>query len=86
MGCLLVVAEEEDELWGMAVLRGTCKACGRELVKEMLVNRDWTNLMDGTVRLPEPVPFGYMGNCVCGKTVGGTVSWPWLIVLDEEAE
>ena len=72
--------------WSMAVIRGTCKVCGRILERDTLVNRDWTNHMADGIKAEEPIPFGYMGDCACGKAVGGHVSWPYLAVFEEREE
>lgn len=76
-----------EEFWCLAIVRGTCKRCGREVERQMKVNRSWKNHMlpDGR-RAEEPVGFGYMGDCVCGKAMGGEVSWPFLAVFDEKEE
>lgn len=69
----------KKELWGIAVITGTCLRCGRENVKERKVNRGWI-----TKRHIEPISFGYMGDCgYCGMSIGGSVEWKCLIVQDE---
>ena len=76
-----------NAFWCMAIVRGTCKRCGRELEREVQVNRDWINnpMTDG-IRMDEPIPFGYMGDCACGALLDGMVHWPYLAVFDERAE
>ena len=74
-----------EPYWSLAVVRGTCKKCGRVTELEHPVNRNWINNMteDGE-RKDEPIAYGYMGDCACGALLDGRVSWPFLAVFEEE--
>lgn len=74
--------ERVGELWCMAVVKGICPDCGRPLVMERKVNRSWV-IRD---KLEEPVFFGYMGDCLCGRGMDGLVEWPWMWVGKIEQE
>lgn len=71
-----------EERWCMAVVRGVCEDCGRVTEREAKVNRSWIEKGEEREEWDDPVFFGYMGDCVCGRGMSGKVEWPWMWVVD----